>query len=199
VFRRWLERFIAAILLVVVSPLLLAAGIGVLLASGRPILFRQDRAGLNAQPFSILKFRTMSELRDQDDLLLPDEVRLTRLGALLRRTSIDELPELVNVVRGEMAFVGPRPLPTVYVDRYSADERTRLDVLPGITGWAQVHGRNEVDWDERLAMDVWYIQHRSTFLDVRILLWTLIVVVSQQGITMRNSETMRELRPPRRS
>ena len=194
--REWTERSIAAIILVVISPLLLVIAASVALTIGRPILFSQERAGRGGRPFKLVKFRTMHELRNLNGRLLPDSHRLTAFGRWLRRTSIDELPELVNIARGEMAFVGPRPLPMVYVDRYSEIERSRLDVLPGLTGWAQVNGRNAIDWDDRLALDVWYVAHRSLLLDLKILLVTIRVVLLREGINAEDSATMNELRPP---
>lgn len=194
--RNWTERFFATIVLVTLSPLLLVVAATVAFTMGRPVLFRQERAGLGGKTFTLLKFRTMDESRNRNGQLLSDADRLTTVGRWLRKTSIDELPEFVNVARGEMAFVGPRPLPTTYVDRYFDDEHSRLDVLPGLTGWAQVNGRNDVDWDDRLALDVWYVEHRSVLLDLRIVLATIPVVLTRKGINGKDRATMNELRPP---
>jgi lipopolysaccharide/colanic/teichoic acid biosynthesis glycosyltransferase len=162
---------------------------------GSPVLFRQARAGWRERPFRIVKFRTMTDARGPDGALLPDEERLTPLGRFLRASSLDELPELWNVVRGDMSLVGPRPLPLAYLDRYTPTERRRHEVRPGLTGWAQVQGRNAVDWDERLALDVWYVEHRSAALDVRIVARTVWSVLTRQGIAHPGAATMHELRP----
>jgi lipopolysaccharide/colanic/teichoic acid biosynthesis glycosyltransferase len=143
----------------------------------------------------LIKFRTMTDARGPDGALLPDEERLTPLGRWLRSTSLDELPELWNVLRGDMSLVGPRPLPVTYLERYTPTEARRHEVRPGLTGWAQVNGRNGVNWDERLAMDVWYVDNRSPLLDLRILLRTVAVVLRRKGISGEGTATMRELRP----
>jgi len=145
---------------------------------------------MHRRPFEMLKFRTMSDARDAQGRLLPDEERMTGLGRLLRASSLDELPELVNVLRGEMSLVGPRPLLMEYLPLYSAEQARRHEVRPGITGWAQVNGRNALNWEERLAMDVWYVDHRTMWLDVRILLWTVVKVLRREGITASGEVTM---------
>lgn len=160
---------------------------------GRPVLFHQDRLGLGEQPFRLHKFRSMLEARGVDNELLPDVERLTGFGRALRASSLDELPELWNVLRGEMSLVGPRPLPVRYIDRYRPVERRRHDVRPGITGWAQVNGRNELSWDERLAMDVWYVENQSLRLDARILGRTAAHVILRRGINHVGDATMHEL------
>ena len=190
------DRALALLALVVLSPVLAGVSVLVRLRLGRPVLFRQVRAGLRGAPFEIVKFRTMTDERDHRGTLLPDERRLTPFGHWLRATSLDELPELWNVVRGEMALVGPRPLPVSYLDRYSDREARRHEVRPGVTGWAQVQGRNAVDWDERLEMDVWYVDHRSWWLDLRILSRTIAAVARRSGISADGAATMHELRPP---
>jgi len=194
VYRRWLKRpldaVLATLLLVALSPLLLGLALAVRIALGRPVLFRQRRPGLGGAPFEILKFRTMRDALDALGAPLPDAERLTRLGRFLRATSLDELPELVNVLRGEMSLVGPRPLLLEYLPRYSSEERRRHDVRPGITGWAQVHGRNAVRWDERFRLDVWYVDHLGFALDLRILLRTVGLVLRRQGISARGHATM---------
>ena len=159
---------------------------------GSPVLFRQERVGYRGRPFELTKFRTMTDDRAPDGSLLPDEVRLTALGRFLRSTSLDELPELLHVLRGEMSVVGPRPLPAAYLDRYSARQARRHDVLPGLTGWAQVNGRNSAGWAERLEMDVWYVDNRSLWLDLRILWRTIAVVLRRQGVSEDGHATMTE-------
>lgn len=180
------ERVAAALALVAAAPLLLAVALAVRLDLGRPVLFRQRRPGRFGEPFDLLKFRTMRAGGG------PDGERLTRLGRFLRAASLDELPELWNVVRGEMSLVGPRPLLTRYLARYDDEQARRHAVRPGLTGWAQVHGRNAVGWEERLAMDVWYVDHRSLALDARIVLKTVLVVLGRRGINAAGSDSMPE-------
>jgi lipopolysaccharide/colanic/teichoic acid biosynthesis glycosyltransferase len=157
---------------------------------GAPVFFRQRRPGLHGEPFALLKFRTMSEERDESGELLPDADRITPTGAMLRRTSLDELPELLNVLRGEMSLVGPRPLLMEYLDHYSEDQARRHDVPPGITGWAQVNGRNALTWDEKFELDLWYVENHSIALDLRILAMTVGQVVSRRGISAEGHATM---------
>jgi lipopolysaccharide/colanic/teichoic acid biosynthesis glycosyltransferase len=161
-------------------------------------LFRQLRPGREGRPFELTKFRTMTDQRGPDGTLLPDAQRLTALGRFLRRTSIDELPELVNVVRGDMSLVGPRPLLMEYLPRYSAEQARRHEVRPGVTGWTQVNGRNELTWDEKFALDVWYVDHRSTRLDLEILGRTVSQVLSGQGVSAPGHATMEPFRGSRR-
>jgi sugar transferase EpsL len=181
--------------LVLLSPAFAIVALLVRWRLGTPVLFRQERLGLHECPFELVKFRTMTDSRGPDGTLLPDSERLTPLGRALRSASLDELPELWNVVRGDMSLVGPRPLPVSYRHRYTSDERARHSVRPGITGWAQVQGRNTVDWDQRLAMDVWYVRNRSLWLDLRILARTIGAVMSRRGINAEGEATMRALRP----
>jgi sugar transferase EpsL len=188
--KRTLDLAAAAAALVVLSPLLVTIAVAVVLIDGRPVLFRQRRAGLGGRPFTIFKFRTMSGSSEQGGA--GDGARITRLGALLRGTSLDELPELYNVLQGDMSLVGPRPLLPEYLDRYTPEQARRHDVKPGLTGLAQVNGRNEVDWGRRLALDVWYVDHRSLLLDLRILLRTVGVVFSRRGIRAEGHATMPE-------
>ncbi|MDE0805858.1 MAG: sugar transferase, partial [Acidimicrobiales bacterium] len=169
--------------LVVLSPLLMAVGLFVRFRLGSPVLFRQARAGLGAEPFELVKFRSMTDVRGADGSLLPDVDRLIPFGERLRRLSLDELPELWLVLKGDMSLVGPRPLPVKYLDRYTPEQMRRHEVKPGITGWAQVNGRNATTWDERLAMDVWYVDNRSLWLDLKILWRTVAVVFSREGIS----------------
>jgi lipopolysaccharide/colanic/teichoic acid biosynthesis glycosyltransferase len=178
--------------LVLISPLLLVLGVAVLLRHGRPIFFRQTRPGLHGEPFKLYKFRTMTDVRDLQGRLLPDEQRLTRLGRFLRSLSLDELPELINVLRGEMSLVGPRPLLMQYLERYTLEQARRHEVLPGITGWAQVHGRNVIEWERKFRLDVWYVDHWSLWLDVRILFMTLWKVLRREGISQPGHATAEE-------
>lgn len=161
---------------------------------GRPVLFRQTRPGRKGRPFELLKFRTMTEARDAAGRLLPDEQRLTRFGRWLRSTSLDELPELWNVLRGEMSLVGPRPLLMEYLPLYSPEQRRRHEVRPGITGWAQIHGRNAQSWEERFRLDVWYVDHRSLWLDLKILGHTFWKVLKREGIHAPGEATMPRFR-----
>jgi sugar transferase EpsL len=182
---RYLKRIIdvisAAVILAVAGPLVLLIAVMVRLTMGSPILFRQTRPGLNERPFTCLKFRTMDDRRNEQGQLLSDEQRLTSLGILLRRTSLDELPQLWNVLRGDVSLIGPRPLLERYLPYYTSKERRRHSVRPGLTGWAQIHGRNCLSFDKRLELDVWYVEHLSFWLDLRILLATAWIVMSQRG------------------
>ena len=190
--KRLLDVVGAGVGLVVLSPVMAVVAVLVRVKLGSPVLFRQERAGLGGRPFLLTKFRSMTDARGPDGELLPDAARLTRFGAFLRSTSLDELPELVHVLRGEMSLVGPRPLPTAYLDRYSARQSRRHEVRPGLTGWAQVNGRNTSGWPERLEADVWYVDHRSLRLDLRIIGRTLRVVLGRGGISQEGEATMTE-------
>jgi len=163
---------------------------------GRPVVFRQPRPGRHGRIFQLRKFRTMTDARDRQGNLLPDAQRLTAFGRWLRATSLDELPELYNVLRGDMSLVGPRPLLVQYLPRYSPEQARRHEVPPGLTGWAQVHGRNAVSWEERFRLDVWYVDHRSLGLDLRILARTLGLVLFRRGIPAPGEATMPEFRGP---
>jgi sugar transferase EpsL len=193
--KRAIDVAVAAVGLVVTAPLLALLAVAVRLRLGSPVLFRQARLGRGERPFEVVKLRTMTDERGPDGELLPDAERLTPFGRRLRASSLDELPELLNVLRGEMSLVGPRPLPVAYLRRYTDTERRRHEVRPGITGWAQVNGRNAVGWDERLALDVWYVDHRSLWLDLRILVRTMGAVLSRTGISAEGEATMGVLRP----
>ena len=184
----------ASLALVVLSPLLALVAVGVRVRLGSPVLFRQERPGRGGRPFVMTKFRTMTDRRGADGALLPDAERLTRFGRFLRRTSIDELPELLNVVRGDMSLVGPRPLLMQYLPLYSPEQARRHEVRPGITGWAQVNGRNAVTWDEKFALDVWYVDHHSTRLDLEILGKTITQVFSGDGVSAPGHATMEPFR-----
>ena len=176
------DLFLAAAALVVLAPMLVALALAVRLAIGTPILFNQQRPGLHGRPFTIYKFRTMSDARDAAGGLLPDAERLGWFGKFLRTTSLDELPELINVLRGEMSIVGPRPLLMEYLPRYSAEQMRRHDVLPGITGLAQINGRNAASWPRKFELDVWYVDHRSMWLDLKIIAVTVWKVLKRDGI-----------------
>jgi lipopolysaccharide/colanic/teichoic acid biosynthesis glycosyltransferase len=185
----------ATFALVLLAPIMAVVALVVRSSVGRPIFFGQERIGRGGRLFTVWKFRTMTQALDVAGQLLPDAERLTRSGRRLRSSSLDELPELWNVLRGEMSLIGPRPLPAAYLTRYSTSEARRHELRPGITGWAQVNGRNSVDWDRRLALDVWYVDHRSLLLDLRILAKTVVAVVTQKGVSGPGTETMTELRP----
>jgi lipopolysaccharide/colanic/teichoic acid biosynthesis glycosyltransferase len=178
--------------LILISPLLLIVGILVRLKIGRPVIFRQIRPGYQGKPFTNYKFRTMADIRDSESELLPDEDRITPLGRVLRSFSLDELPELINVLKGEMSLVGPRPLLMRYLERYTPEQARRHEVLPGMTGWAQVNGRNILNWGDRFRLDVWYVDHWSLRFDMKILLLTLGKVLKREGISQPGRATSDE-------
>lgn len=182
--KRGLDLLIASVTMLLTIPILVVVALCIWCVMGKPILFRQRRPGLQGKPFTILKFRTMKAGAECD------AERITRLGALLRRTSLDELPELWNVIRGEMGLVGPRPLLMEYLNRYSPEQMRRHEVRPGITGWAQINGRNAISWQERLELDVWYVDHRSLWLDAKILFGTLSYLWTRRGISHGEHATM---------
>jgi sugar transferase EpsL len=188
--KRVVDLALSVLALVALWPVLLASALLVRLRLGRPILFRQKRPGLQAQPFSLYKFRTMIDGSDDQGNMLPDAERLTSLGRFLRDRSLDELPELYNVLRGDMSLVGPRPLLMEYLGRYSSTQARRMEVKPGITGWAQVNGRNALDWDAKFEHDVWYVDHLTFGLDMRILGLTLKKVFTKEGISHEGHVTM---------
>jgi sugar transferase EpsL len=190
--KRLLDLAITIPLLVLASPILALLTFLVRLKLGSPVLFRQPRPGLHGRPFGLLKFRTMVDARDDRGKLLPDSERLTPFGRFLRSTSLDELPELVNVLRGEMSLVGPRPLLIHYLPRYTAEQMRRHEVKPGITGWAQVNGRNAISWERRFELDVWYVDHQSLWLDLKILCLTAWKVMRREGISESGHATMTE-------
>jgi lipopolysaccharide/colanic/teichoic acid biosynthesis glycosyltransferase len=177
------DRVMAALLLILFSPILLVVAIVLQIRMGSPIVFTQARPGKNSRIFTVYKFRTMTSDCDAQGNLLSDEERLIPLGQILRKASLDELPQLVNVLKGDMSFVGPRPLLVRYLERYNAEQARRHDVLPGITGWAQVNGRNALTWDEKFALDIWYVDNWSLWLDLKILLLTVKKVFKQEGIS----------------
>ena len=186
--RLW-ETILVLLTMVLWLPLLLTVALTVLVTMGRPVWFRQERAGKGGRPFRILKFRTMRSGEGSDT------ERLTRVGRVLRATSLDELPQLLQVLTGAMALVGPRPLPVRYLPRYTPEENRRHEVRPGITGWAQVNGRNALTWEQKFAHDVWYVDHRSFGLDVKILFRSVARVFTRSGVNAGKDETMEELRP----
>jgi lipopolysaccharide/colanic/teichoic acid biosynthesis glycosyltransferase len=177
------DRSMAALLLILFSPILLTVAIILLVRMGNPIVFTQARPGKDSRIFTVYKFRTMTSDCDAEGKLLSDEERLIPLGQFLRKASLDELPQLVNVLLGDMSFVGPRPLLVRYLERYSPEQARRHDVLPGITGWAQVNGRNALTWDEKFSLDLWYVDNWSLWLDVKILFLTVKKVFKQEGIS----------------
>lgn len=184
------DRFVAAVLLLLLSPLLLLLAWQVRRHLGSPCLFRQVRPGLGGRPFTMFKFRTMRDAQDAAGRPLPDAERLTPFGRFLRASSLDELPELWNVLRGEMSLVGPRPLLMDYLPLYTAEQARRHEVRPGITGWAQINGRNAQSWGERFRLDVWYVDHQSFFLDLKILFLTVKKVLVREGISAAGEATM---------
>lgn len=179
--------------LTILSPVLVGTAIGVRVKLGAPVLFRQVRPGKDCAPFALLKFRTMTDDVDASGAPLPDSERITKFGAFLRSTSLDELPELMNILKGDMSLVGPRPLLTRYLPYYREHERRRFEVRPGLTGWAQVHGRNSVSWDERLEYDVWYVENMSFTLDLQILARTALMAVKREGVTVVPTTLMESL------
>ncbi len=192
--KRSLDLAISLPLAVCLGPLLALLAVIVRWKLGSPFLFSQERPGRHGRPFRMVKFRSMTDARDARGDLLPDDVRLTRFGRFLRASSLDELPELWNVIRGEMSLVGPRPLLTRYLDRYTPQQARRHDVLPGVTGWAQVNGRNALSWDEKFAYDIEYVNRVSLRLDVQILFMTLWKVVHREGVSAVGHVTMPEFR-----
>lgn len=190
VIKRGVDVVGAASGLVVLSPVLLGTAALVRVKLGSPVLFRQQRPGYKGEPFIILKFRTMTDARDAQGDLLPDSERLTAFGRFLRRSSLDELPELLNVLRGEMSLVGPRPLRMSYLEHYTPEQARRHDVKPGITGWAQINGRNNLTWAEKFKLDVWYVDNQSLWLDLRVLFETVFKVVKSEDISHEGQATM---------
>lgn len=190
--KRLLDVGLAALLVPVAVPLMIGLAIAVRVALGSPVFFRQRRPGLHGVPFQLVKFRSMSDERDASGGLLDDGRRLGRFGRFLRATSLDELPELLNVLRGDMSLVGPRPLLMQYLERYSSEQARRHEVRPGITGWAQVHGRNALTWPEKFRLDVWYVDHVTARLDLQILVRTVGKIWRREGISQPGHDTARE-------
>lgn len=191
--KRALDLVAAVSLLVALAPALAVVGILVRIFNGSPVIFRQERPGQDGKPFSILKFRTMTDQLDGDGNALPDHERITRFGSFLRSSSLDELPELLNVARGEMSLVGPRPLLPRYMPFFSELELRRFEVRPGITGWAQINGRNNAAWDERLAMDTWYVENRTFGLDLKILAATVTQIIKRRDVVVDPTSVMMDL------
>ena len=190
--KRIFDVVVSALGLVVLAPLMAGISILILITIGPPIFFRQTRPGLKGQPFTIFKFRTMRHAQAGELAIEKDAQRMTPVGTFLRKCSLDELPELWNVLRGEMSLVGPRPLLMDYLERYTPQQARRMEVRPGITGWAQVNGRNTLTWDKKFNLDVWYVDHRSFLLDIKILWMTLWQVVARKGISAQGHVTMPE-------
>lgn len=185
---------LALIALILLSPVLLLLSLISFITNGSPVFFLQERPGLRGKPFWLIKFRTMVETRNSDGNFLPDDQRLTRFGRFLRATSLDEMPTLINVLKGDMSFVGPRPLLMRYLDRYTSDQARRHEIKPGITGWAQINGRNAISWEEKFELDVWYVDNVSFLLDVKILCRTFVKVLLREGISHRGHATMEEFK-----
>lgn len=189
--KRILDFSVATVLLLLLFPLFLVVGLLVRVYLGSPILFCQQRPGYLGRIFTLYKFRTMTDEKDRDGCLLPDSVRLTRFGKFLRSTSLDELPELINVLKGEMSLVGPRPLLMQYLPLYTPEQARRHEVRPGITGWAQVNGRNALTWEEKFTLDVWYVDNHTLWLDLKIIFMTLHKIVKRDGINQPGQATMK--------
>lgn len=194
VAKRLFDLALVLPLIVVLAPLLLVIGVLVLLCLGSPVIFKQKRPGFNGKLFYMYKFRTMTDKRDESGNLLPDEDRMTKLGRFLRNTSIDELPELFNVLLGDMSFVGPRPLLEQYLPLYTPEQMRRHEVKPGITGWAQINGRNAISWEEKFKLDVWYVDNRNLWLDIKILFMTLVKVLKRQDVSQKGHATVEPFR-----
>ncbi|KAA0837052.1 MULTISPECIES: sugar transferase [Bacillus] len=181
--KRFFDLSLSVILLIALSPAMILTACLIRWKIGSPVLFRQTRPGLNGEPFTLYKFRTMTDERDEAGNLLSDEKRLTKTGRLIRKTSLDELPQLINVIKGDLSLVGPRPLLMEYIPLYTKRQWRRHEVKPGITGWAQINGRNKVTWEEKFELDVWYVDHRSFLLDLKILLLTVVKVLKSEGVS----------------
>ena len=195
-FQRFLKRIadisVALIVLILTSPIILISIILIRIKLGSPVIFKQQRPGLNENIFTVFKFRTMLNANDSQGKPLPDEVRLTRFGKLIRKLSIDELPQLINVLKGDLSLVGPRPLLVRYLDRYNSHQARRHEMQPGITGWAQVNGRNTISWEQKFDFDIWYIENWSIWLDFKILIMTGLKVLKCSDISQSNHVTMQE-------
>lgn len=193
-FKRLIDFILSLIALIVLSPILLIVAILVRTKLGSPVIFKQERPGLNEKIFTLYKFRTMTDAKDEQGNLLSDDIRLTKFGKLLRSTSLDELPELFNILKGDMSIVGPRPLLVRYLPLYNEHQKHRHDVRPGFTGYAQCNGRNAISWEEKFDLDVYYTKHVSLLLDIKIILKTVKVVLFREGISSETSVTMEEFR-----
>lgn len=192
-FKRFFDFWISLIALICISPILLIVTIWLHFANkGAGAFFKQDRPGKNAKIFRVIKFKTMTDERDENGELLPDEVRLTKVGKFVRSTSIDELPQLINVLKGDMALIGPRPLLPKYLPLYNSEQMRRHEVRPGISGWAQCHGRNQITWAEKFKLDVWYVDHLSLFTDLKVIFITIKKVLFREDINSDNDATMED-------
>lgn len=192
--KRVFDVIVSLVLLVILLPLILIIAFTIRLKLGTPIIYKQLRPGLKHQPFYFYKFRSMTDETDERGNLLPDERRLTKIGMFLRKYSLDEMPQLVNVLKGDLSLVGPRPLLMEYLPLYSTEHRHRHDVRPGITGWAQINGRNGISWEEKFNLDVWYVHHQSFTLDLKILMLTLVKVIKSEGINQPGNVTIERFR-----
>jgi lipopolysaccharide/colanic/teichoic acid biosynthesis glycosyltransferase len=190
--KRVLDLLLTTFGILVLAPLMLLTALLVRVKLGSPVIFRQQRPGQHGKPFTILKFRTMTDARDSDGNLLPDGMRLTPFGRFLRSTSLDELPELFNVLKGDMSLVGPRPLMMHYLELYTPEQMRRHEVKPGITGWAQINGRNELTWKKKFDLDIWYVENYSLWLDIKTIIQTFLRVVRREGISQPGQATMPE-------
>ena len=188
------DRFFALVLILLFAPILILVALFIYFKIGRPIVFQQVRPGLNEKLFTIYKFRTMSDERDEEGGLLPDSMRLKSMGKLIRKTSLDELPQLFNVLNGDMSFVGPRPLLVEYLPLYNDEQKRRHSVKSGITGWAQVNGRNAISWEDKFKYDVWYVDNQSLWLDIKILWMTFLKVVNRSDVSSSTSVTMEKFK-----
>ena len=187
--KRIFDIFLALFLFIFMSPIFVIVGFLIFIFMGKPIIFKQERPGLNGKLFTIFKFRTMNNSSDENGVLVQDSERITYLGKVLRSSSIDELPEIWNILTGKMSFVGPRPLLVEYLDLYSAQQSRRHEVKPGLTGWAQVNGRNNISWEDKFNLDIWYVDNVSFMLDLKILLKTITYIIKKEGVTSKNHVT----------
>lgn len=192
--KRLFDLFVSFILLIILSIPMVLIAILIYFGMGRPVLFKQQRPGLHGNIFSIYKFRTMTNAKDEQGNLLPNDQRITKLGQFLRKLSLDELPQLFNVLKGDLSLVGPRPLLVEYLDLYTPEQARRHDVKPGITGWAQVNGRNAITWEEKFKHDVWYVDNQSFWLDLKILLMTALKVIKSDGVNKSENVTMEKFK-----
>lgn len=192
IFKRLFDIVLSLLVIVLISPVLVVIFILCKIKLGSPVLFKQKRPGKDSRIFTLYKFRSMIDARDKNGNLLSDEQRLTSFGRLLRKTSLDELPELFNILRGDMSFVGPRPLLVQYLPRYNKEQARRHEMKPGLTGWAQVNGRNAISWEEKFKLDVWYVDNWSLWLDLKIIIMTVIVVLKRSGISADGEATISE-------
>jgi lipopolysaccharide/colanic/teichoic acid biosynthesis glycosyltransferase len=190
IFKRTMDLAVALVLLTCCSPIIILAALALAVANNGTIFFIQLRPGWKGRIFKIVKFKTMNDKKDMHGMLLPDDERMTKVGELVRKLSFDELPQLINVVKGEMSIVGPRPLLVDYLDLYNVDQARRHEVRPGITGWAQVNGRNAISWKKRLELDVWYVDHQSFWLDMKIMWMTVLKVIKREGVSAEGMKTM---------